>query len=222
MTEAVVILHGLGRSAWSMFRLERQLSKLGYLVFNKSYPSRDYPIEQLAARAIEPALKWSQLKGVSKVHFVTHSLGGILVRYYLQANEIDKLGRVVMLSPPNRGSVVADMLLKMKLFRMFSGPVGFQLGTNKESLPNSLKPVSAEIGVIAGEQSSDPWFSAFINEPSDGKVTVNNTMLDEMRDFIVVRHGHTYIMNSRQVVEQIGHFLTEGSFLPGTSQLPRK
>lgn len=222
MTEAVVLLHGLGRSAWSMFRLEHELSKRGYLVYNKSYPSRDYPIEELAGRAIEPALKWSQLKSVSRLHFVTHSLGGILVRYYMQSKQIDGLGRIVMLSPPNRGSVVADMLLKMKFYRKFSGPVGFQLGTHKDSLPNSLTPINAEIGVIAGTQSSDPWFSAFISEPSDGKVTVNNTRLDEMRDFIVVRHGHTYIMNSRQVLEQIGCFLAEGKFLPGTSQLSRE
>lgn len=222
MTEAVVVLHGLGRSAWSMFRLEHALTRQGYLVYNETYPSRDFPVEQLAAKAIEPALQWARLKGVSRVHFVTHSLGGILVRYYLQSNPIEALGRVVMLSPPNRGSVVADMLLKLKLYRKFSGPVGHQLGTHKESLPNSLKPVNAEIGVIAGTLSSDPWFSAFIHEPSDGKVTVSNTMLDEMRDFIVVRHGHTYIMNSRQVMEQISHFLSNGQFLPGTSELSRK
>jgi len=222
MTEAVVVLHGLGRSAWSMFRLEHELTKQGYLVYNKSYPSRNFPIEKLATKAIEPALQWARLKGVRRIHFVTHSLGGILVRYYLQDNPIDTLGRVVMLSPPNRGSVVADMLLKMKLYRMFSGPVGRQLGTHRESVPNSLKPVNAEIGVIAGTLSSDPWFSAFIHEPSDGKVTVSNTMLDEMRDFIVVRHGHTYIMNSRQVVEQISYFLSNGKFLPGTSELSGK
>ena len=195
MTECVVILHGLGRSAKSMFLITSRLRQQGYLVYCKSYPSRDYPIEKLAELAIAPALQWSRLHGATKVHFVTHSLGGILVRYYLQYQHIDNLGRVVMLSPPNQGSEVTELLFKLPLYRLFSGPVGLQLRTTADSLPNQMEPVKAEIGIIAGARSSDPWFSMFLNERSDGKVTINNTKLDEMCDFLVVRHGHTYIMN---------------------------
>lgn len=222
MTEVVVLLHGLGRSAVSLFHLEHQLRKRGYLVYNKSYPSQAYPIEKLADKAIQPALTWCREQQATRIHFVTHSLGGILIRYYLQDRQIDSLGRIVMLSPPNRGSEVAELLCKLPLYKLFSGPVGKQLRTASDSLPNSMRPVDAEIGVIAGERSSDPWFSVFLKERSDGKVTIENTRLNEMRDFIVVRHGHTYIMNSRLVLDQIEHFLKHGGFMPGTSYLDKE
>lgn len=212
MTEAVVVLHGLGRTAMSMFRISNHLRRQGYLVYCKSYPSRDNPVETLAEQAIAPALKWCRRQGATKIHFVTHSLGGILVRYYLQQNQIDKLGRVVMLSPPNKGSEVTELLFNLPLYRMFSGPVGLQLRTTPDSLPNQMTPIAGEIGVIAGSRSSDPWFSMFLKEQSDGKVTISNTKLSEMTDFLIVQHGHTYIMNSLQVIEQVRHFLINGSF----------
>ncbi len=212
MKECVVVLHGLGRTSMSMFRITNHLRRQGYLVYCKSYPSRDNPIEQLAEQAIAPAVRWCQMQGATKIHFVTHSLGGILFRYYLQDHQIDNLGRVVMLSPPNKGSEVTELLFDLPLYRLFSGPVGLQLRTTPDSLPNQMAPIAGDIGVIAGARSSDPWFSMFIDEQSDGKVTIDNTKLTEMSDFLIVKHGHTYIMNSLNVIEQIHHFLINGKF----------
>jgi len=129
---------------------------------------------------------------------------------------------VVMLSPPNQGSEVTELLFDLPLYRLFSGPVGLQLRTTPDSLPNQLAPISGDIGVIAGVRSSDPWFSLFIDERSDGKVTINNAKLSEMSDFLVVKHGHTYIMNSLNVIEQIRHFLVNGKFNRGKSTDVRK
>jgi len=108
------------------------------------------------------------------------------------------------------------------LYRLFAGPVGTQLRTTPDSLPNRLEAIDAEVGVITGSRSSDPWFSLFLNEQSDGKVTISNTKLTEMRDFLVVPHGHTYIMNSARVIKQVRCFLENGKFNQSKSSRGRK
>ena len=117
-----------------------------------------------------------------------------------------------MLSPPNRGSEIADQLREFKLYKFVTGPAGQQLGTDAASIPNQLKPIDGEIGVIIGNSTSDPWFSWLIPGEDDGKVSVARARLDEMKDFLVVEQGHTYIMKKAQVIKQIEHFLKTGEF----------
>ena len=208
----VVLLHGLNRTSASLQKMARALEAQGYTVWNQSYPSRDRPIAELAKIAIEPALAFCQGKGIQNVHFVTHSLGGILVRYYLQDNAIPNLGRIVMLSPPNRGSEIVDKLKTYKIYQYINGPAGQELGTGDDSVPNQLKPISGEIGVIIGNSSSDPWFSWLIPGEDDGKVSVARARLDEMTDFLVVKEGHTFIMQKAAVIAQVQGFLQSGRF----------
>ena len=210
--ECVIVLHGMGRTARSMKKLEKSLTAAGYSVWNRSYPSRSRSIEDLAANAIEPAVKYCEQIAAAKIHFVTHSLGGILIRYYLQAHAMDNLGRIVMLSPPNHGSEVADLLGNIFLYRWLVGPAGQQLGTDSSTLPNAMQPIAGEIGVITGNKSSDPWFSPFIPGPDDGKVSVRSAKLSEMTDFMVVPCGHTTIMNNTFVVAETLYFLQHGAF----------
>jgi len=208
----VVLLHGLNRTRDSLQKMARVLEVQGYNVWNQSYPSRDKPIAELAKMAIEPALAFCKDKGIQNIHFVTHSLGGILVRYYLQDHEISNLGRVVMLSPPNRGSEIVDKLKTYKIYQYINGPAGQELGTDENSVPNQLKPIEGEIGVIIGNASSDPWFSWLIPGEDDGKVSVARARLDEMTDFLVVKQGHTFIMQKEAVIEQVQAFLQQGRF----------
>lgn len=210
--ECVVILHGMGRTAHSMKKLERTLIASGYAVWNKSYPSRSQTIESLAVGTIEPALSYCAEVNADKVHFVTHSLGAILVRYYLQDHAPENLGRIVMLSPPNHGSEVADLLKDFFLYRWLCGPAGQQLGTDDKAIPRLLKPIAGEVAVIVGNQSSDPWFSPFIPGPDDGKVSVQSAKLAEMADFMVVPCGHTFIMKNPFVMQETLYFLAHGSF----------
>lgn len=208
----VVLLHGLNRSSDSLKKMQDSLEAEGYAVWNQTYPSRDKPVAELAEIAIEPALTFCRNKGIKTIHFVTHSLGGILVRYYLQDHQIENLGRIVMLSPPNKGSEIVDRLKTLKLFQFINGPAGQQLGTDEHSVPNQLKPVSGEIGVIIGNASSDPWFSLLIPGEDDGKVSVERARLDEMTDFLVVKYGHTFIMQKEAVIKQVKTFLQQGRF----------
>lgn len=213
--ECIIVLHGLGRTALSMSAIETALTEAGYCVWNRSYPSRSADIEWLAATTISDGLAHCESHAAVTVHFVTHSLGGILVRQYLQDHRIDNLGRIVMLSPPNQGSEIAEALRKQPVFRFATGPAGQQLGTGLESVPLRLAPIPGEIGIITGNTSLDPWFSPLIPGDDDGKVSVERARLAEMRDFLVVSNGHTFIMRDDSVITQILGFLRDGRFERG-------
>ena len=210
--ECVIVLHGLGRTEASMRKIEKALLENNYLVWNETYPSREADIESLAANHISQGLRRCGEWNAAAVHFVTHSLGGILVRQYLQANEIPGLGHIVMLAPPNHGSEVVDHMQDGSFFQEIMGPAGQQLSTHKESTPNALKPIPGTIGVIAGSITSDPWFAWMFTGPNDGKVSVESARLEEMADFLVVKHGHTFIMTYEDVIEQVLFFLKHGKF----------
>ena len=136
--DTVVLLHGLGRTTRSMRKMERQLSREGFVVINVAYPSTRAPIETLATQYLGRVISTQCRRPGAKIHFVTHSLGGIVLGYYLKYNAVPNLGRVVMLCPPSRGSEIADRLRDNVLFQLVAGPSGGQLGTGRDSLPNRL------------------------------------------------------------------------------------
>jgi len=209
--ETVILLHGLGRTHLSMATFEETLAGKGYRVINVNYPSTSEPIE-IHAKNLGDVLKHCCMDESETIHFVTHSMGGIIVRYYLANNELKNLGRVVMLSPPNQGSEIVDTLKGNKIFQENMGPAAMQLGTDDDSLPNTLGPVSFELGIITGDQSLNPLYSAMIPGSDDGKVSVDNAQVKGMADFIVVPHSHSFIMNSETVIEQTDYFLKHGKF----------
>ena len=208
--ECVILLHGLARSDNSFSTMAQALEAADYAVVNYDYPSTSQEIEQLAAEAVREAL--SQCPAELPVHFVTHSMGGILVRQYLSQHSIDKLGRVVMLGPPNKGSQVVDTLGNMPGFELINGPAGMQLGTGPTSLPLALGPANFEVGIIAGTQSFNPILSSIIPDTDDGKVSVENTRLVGMKDHIELPITHTFMMNNDQAIAQTLYFLQHGAF----------
>lgn len=210
--DLVVLLHGLGRTDLSMLLMENALEERGYEVVNVSYPSTQYSIEHLATEELGPALEKCCGEPHGKVHFVTHSMGGIVLRYYLENQEIEGLGRVVMLSPPNQGSEIADWVAESPILQWILGPWPEELGTGPESVPGQLGPVDFELGIIAGNKTLNPLFSQMIPGADDGKVAVEATKVEGMADFIVVPKSHTYIMMSDDVIAQVLHFLEQGEF----------
>lgn len=218
--ECVILLHGMGRTRISMLNLEKNLSTSGYRVVNFGYPSTSESIEQLAKVKIPDAISQCHKISSSKIHFVTHSLGGVIIRQYLQSHVLPAGSRVVMLSPPNHGSEIPDHYKDASWYKWFTGPAGQQLTTGEDSLPNRLKPISVEVGVIAGTKTLDPWFSSRIPGEDDGKVSVESTRLDEMKDFLVVPHTHVFIMESSEVHRQIKNFLRHGEFNHSNKEKP--
>lgn len=208
--ECVILLHGLARTSRAMQDMEDALLGEGYRVANVSYPSRDYPIEALAPMAIDDGIE--RCGDAARVHFVTHSLGGILVRYYYTDRGVEGVGRVVMLAPPNQGSKAADTLRNVPGFDWINGPAGSQLGKGEDSIPLSLGSPQFEFAVIAGNRTIDPITSAVLDNPDDGKVSVEDTKLEGMSDFRVVDVSHAYIMQNDEVIELVTRFLETGSF----------
>lgn len=211
-SEAVILLHGLARSDRSMVQMAEALEEEGYAVLNVDYPSREAEIESLAEMVIGQALTNDRVMAADKIHFVTHSMGGILVRQFLETNVIDRLGRVVMLGPPNRGSEVVDQLGDYELFAAINGPAGRQLGTDSNSVPNRLGPVRFELGVIAGDRSINWINSGMIAGPDDGKVSVASTKVEGMKEHLVLPVTHPYLMKNARVIEETLCFLSSGRF----------
>ena len=208
--EDVVLLHGLGRSGRVMRPLARELAQAGYRVHILDYPSTSATPDELVEhlhREISACCAWS-----GRVDFVTHSLGGVLVRAYLAAHPMPQLGRVVMLAPPNHGSEYVDVAGDWRLFRVVLGPTAVELGTAATSLPNRLPRADFEVGVIAGTGNINPLGGALIAGPSDGTVSVLSARLDGMRDFIALPVSHTFIMRNAEATRQTLEFLREGRF----------
>lgn len=214
LNQCVILIHGLGRTYRSMGEMETKLREAGYTTVNLDYPSRSKTIEQIAEEYVPGAIEQCEIHNADAIHFVTHSLGGIITRKVIRDNRPERLGRVVMLSPPNKGSAIVDAMKDRWYFRWFNGPAGQELSTSPTSMPNLLGSVDYPVGVIAGDDPAffDSWFITFIPGESDGKVAVTRTKLEGMSDFLVVPESHTYIMYSDVVQDQTIHFLKHGVF----------
>ncbi|MEH6581399.1 MAG: alpha/beta fold hydrolase [Halioglobus sp.] len=210
-SDCIVLLHGLVRSSGSMDLMATAMESEGYLVRNIDYPSTEGSIEQLADSTI--ALAYAACADAPRIHFVTHSMGGILLRQYLSLKPIGNLGRVVMLAPPNQGSELVDYLIDVPGFDFINGEAGAQLGTTEGSLPGKLGPVGFPLGIIAGTRSYNPFYSAIIPGPDDGKVSVASTQVEGMTDHIEVVASHTFMMNDDEVIRQTASFLRTGKFI---------
>ncbi len=205
--DTVVLLHGLGRTHLSLLVANLLLRREGYQPVGIFYPSRSGSIENLAGyvRKRLPATE-------GRIHFLTHSMGGLVARYLLRADRPKRLGRVVMLAPPNQGSQVAAKLRDLGFFRAVMGPAAQQLGSGRESLADLLGPVDFDLGVITGDKPVAQPTAGMIDGPSDGKVAVDEARVDGMADFLVVHRGHTFIMNDPEVIRQAVYFFATGRF----------
>jgi len=207
-----VLLHGIARTSKSLNKLERAIQERGFATLNIDYQSRKKPLDVLAAD-IHPAIVTFAESIGGPIHFVAHSMGGLLTRVYVARHRPARLGRVVMLGTPNRGSEVADLLKSLGAYRAFFGPAGLQLSTQQDPMLLSLPPVDYDLGIVAGIRTIDPISSLFILPgPSDGKVSVRHTKLDGMTDHIIVKASHPGIIRHRAAIDQTIAFLIEGKF----------
>jgi hypothetical protein len=218
--ETVVLLHGIGVNGWTMARLGSALARDGYRVVNLSYPSRTVPLETLAGDWLPAQLAAHHTAAAPRLHFVTHSMGGILVRTWLAEQRRAgtsfpaNLGRVVMLAPPNAGSEAADRLGRSRIFRAVLGPNLARLGTAPDHLPKSLGPwpAATELGIITGNRSVNPLASVWVPKPNDGPVSVAATHLAGERAHRVLPVSHTGILFRAATARATSTFLRTGRF----------
>ncbi|MEO0744158.1 MAG: alpha/beta fold hydrolase [Pseudomonadota bacterium] len=215
LADCVILLHGLARSEASLIVMESALEAEGFDVVRPGYPSTSASVEALAEAVLPRALARCD---TGPVHVVTHSMGGILLRYWIDRHGVpDRLGQVVMMGPPNQGSEVVDTLGDLAAFGWLNGPAGAQLGTGAQGLPRRLPPVTYPVGVIAGSQSLNPYFSSLLPGPDDGKVSVASTRVDGMTAHLTLPVTHTFMMNNPRVLVQVVEFLRTGRFDPDLS-----
>ena len=211
--DGVVFLHGIARTARSFRRMQAAMQASGFATLSLGYASRRKPLQSLA-EDIHPAIAGFAGAVEGAVHFVGHSMGGLLTRVYLARHRPLRLGRVVMLGTPNGGSEIADRLRGMSAYRAYFGPAGQQLITLRDAALTAMLPaVDYPVGIIAGNRSIDPVSSTFLlPRPNDGRVSVHNTRLDGMADHIVIAAAHPFLMRNTIAIEQTIAFLRNGRF----------
>jgi triacylglycerol esterase/lipase EstA (alpha/beta hydrolase family) len=208
----VILLHGLARTSSSMSELGNALNEEGYGVALVDYPSRIHSIEILSKLAIDTGVESCMKNGNTRLYFVTHSLGGILVRAYLDKRVIPGLERIVMLAPPNHGSAVVDSVKNVPGVVWLNGPAFLELGTDEQSVPLSLGKIKSNTAVIAGTRSVNLLLSNFLENPDDGKVSVESARLDGMCAMLVIAVSHPFIMKDELAIEQTVSYLNTGRF----------
>ena len=209
----VVLLHGLAQVTSTMSKLETRLEKSGYEVAYIRYSWRTNSPEVLAENVVGTGIRKCRAGGSERIDFVTHSFGGILVRLYLENHTLEELGRVVMLAPPNQGSRLVDYLDYLPGFGLL-GPSVQSLSTGEDGIIRDLKPVSYELGVIAGSKNINPLSWLLLDGPNDSMVTIESTRVDGMDEHLVLPVIHNIMMRNDAVIDHTIHYLKTGSFMP--------
>ena len=211
--EAVVVLHGVAINPCFTARLARLIAAAGYEVHNLDYPSKTVPLPELGPRWLAAKLAELGVDHAPRLHFVTHSMGGLIVRGYLAAHRPGNLGRVVTIVPPHHGSAVSDKLRRLPIIWRIIGRNLGALGTGPDAYWRTLpQRADFELGVIAGSFALNPlgWF--LLARPNDGTVAESSTRLDGMTDHLTLPSNHTLILFRRRTAMQAIAFLRTGRF----------
>jgi len=209
----VFLVHGLWRTRFSMLRMQVWLERAGFSCVNRTYRTTKKSIHEHADDLAEWVEKTLAARRANEAHFVTHSMGGLVVRHYLSRNRLSLPGRLVMLAPPNQGAEKVEMFRGVALFRLFLGPHAERdLGKGEGAAFRDCGVPDREFGIIAGGTGTARGFSPFLAGDNDGTVLVEETRLEGAKDFLLVPLRHTFIMNGRQVIEATIRFLETGRF----------
>lgn len=215
-SRVVLLLHGLFRSRSCMSPLADYLNQQGgYLVLNVEYPSTQ---SEVADHARSLASIVQHLEGVEEIHLVGHSLGNIIIRRWLADRGPQdppgepRLGRIVMLGPPNQGAQLATMVARQPIFRRWAGPAGQQLGPEWPWLALTLATPPGEFAIIAGGLDNEHGFNPLLPGDNDGTVTVESTRLEGAQDFLILPVLHSMMMRDKRVQQQTLLFLQQGHF----------
>ena len=200
----VVLVHGLWYHAWSMRVLTRRLAATGLQASCFSYPTRKQDLRQNAASLAE----FCNSIQTNELHFIGHSLGGLVVLQMLQSARHLPPGRIVLLGTPLRGSLVVEKSTGL--------PGGkFLLGLSAAALTAGASRLAAdrETGLIAGTRPFGLGrLTGGLAGPSDGTVSVSETGSDQLADRLELPVTHTGMLVSSRVAAQSAFFLSHGHF----------
>ena len=208
--EWVITLHGIGRTPFDMWPMARALRREGFAVCNWGYRSRRFGIRELAHQLGEVA---SSLPDASRIHFVGHSMGGLVARCLLASAPPPAAGRLVMIGSPNRGSIIAEKLGDWRLFRYLFGPAGQDLRRGPRGICTQLGLPRCEFGIIAGGLQKRWGMLPFLPGDNDGIVTVDEARLEGAADFLLLPYPHAVMQFFPRTIRNTIHFLRHGRFL---------
>ena len=191
--------------------LEKRCKNAGYVTENIGYTTFGKNVETISDKLLTKKILKYKKEGYEKIHFVTHSMGALIVRFFLQDHEIPEGSRIVMLSPPNQGTEIADSLKNDFFYKLLAGKVGKELCTDSE-LILKLKNINYEVGIITGAKSYNLISSKMIPGRDDGRVSTERAKLSEMKDFLIVSKSHFTIKFDKYVADQVLLFLKFGCF----------
>lgn len=217
--DGVILLHGLARGSHAMRHLERAARETGYRTLALDYPSRHSPIAQLAQGLRDPVARFAS--GCETVHFVAHSMGGLVTRSLLRSSRPRNLGSVVTLATPHLGSEVAEFLLKFPPTASFYGPAlrDLRLLTDEESRAK-FGEIDYSLGCVAGESIHNPFFGyLLLSRPNDGTVAASRARVRGAAGYLSLDVNHTSILWNRSAIRQTLYFLREGRFEPADQHM---
>ena len=206
---AVIYLHGIGRTSRSMRPLLDAMPTDGFVHVPIEYPSTRVPLAQ-AADYLHSLIE--SLTDVSKISFVVHSMGGLVVRRFLKDHSDPRLERLVMLGTPNSGAELADMLKRNLIFQTVYGPAGQELVTDPNGTIGSLPTPDFEFGIIAGGKGGERGFNPLLAGDDDGTVTVASARLAGASDYLLIPKLHSFLISDETAIAAVKCFLEHGRF----------
>ena len=226
--KAVVLVHGLAAPGCWMDVLGTYLRTQGkYKVFNVEYASTR---ECMADHARSLANVIRSLEGIDQIDLVGYSMGNVVIRRYLAGYKSrsggwqadPRIHRIVMIAPPNHGSITAKRLSWNCLFKAVMGTPAVQLGADWEELVDHLATPSGEFGIIAGGTGTSLGFCVELPGDDDGRISVSSTRLAGATDFTVVPTVHELIAHDPRVLGRTLRFLQKGYFISPERKQPIK
>jgi pimeloyl-ACP methyl ester carboxylesterase len=217
--KVVVLVHGFRRTKNSMYFLQKALEDRGYEVVNRTYPSGENTIENNATFINDFVTdKLGELPPDTELYFVTHSMGGLVVRCYLEEYRPEQAKRLIMIAPPNRGATMAEYVDMFPISDVLLGPSGEEMAMGEDYLANLCGGVpDIEFGIIAGGRGDGEGYSSLLEGDDDGTVSVRTTYLPGAVDFLVLDHIHTFICDHQDTIDNVVHFLENGRFILHTA-----
>lgn len=211
MSEIVVLVHGFFKDYRDMDYLNHYLKKQGYNLASPMFPTTMGSLVECSHK-LSTYIDNLNLSPDDTLHFVGHSMGGLIIRHCLAFRNINHLGRCVLIATPNQGSFLADIALK---FLRYSPINPFKsmssLRTSAEDIPEPINSPPPKIGVIAGT-NSNLILGNLLQSQNDGRVEVNSTRFRGMTDFITLPYGHHEIHHTKIAARLIDFFLKNGTF----------
>ncbi len=223
----VLVLHGLFRSRHSMSPMVEALQEESdWTVINVSYASTRDGLEghaQALAKVME-----NLDPEVTRIHFVAHSMGNLIIRRYLHDVDVGRggrsadprLGRIVMLAPPNQGARTAEAFRHVLGLEKMVGKSTAQLARDWDDLSETLATPAGEFGILAGGKNDDQGINRWLDGDDDFVVTVDETRLAGAIDFMILPVYHRQIIKDPLAHQCTIRFLKYGYFVSPEAQHP--